>query len=328
MASVIDRDIKSNTIVYKNPYSNKEEEISILGGKCKLQWKADWAMRWVALSVDYEMAGKDLIESVSLSGKICKAIGGFAPVGFNYELFFDEKGEKISKSKGNGISIEDWLKFASKESLLLYMYQNPRKAKRLTFDVIPKAVDEYQSFSEKFPSQELKEKINNPVFHINEGDPKIIESPVTFSLILNLVSASQSDSREVIWGFLKEYFDDISNESREYIDELVGFALEFYKIFVLPTKKYKKPNSSEINYLAILKDKLSSMKDEKDPEKIQTVIYEIGKESEYDSLKEWFSVLYEILLGQTQGPRLGSFIILYGVTETIDLIDKAIKGEL
>jgi len=328
MASVIDRDIKSNTIVYKNPHSNKEEEISILGGKCKLQWKADWAMRWVALSVDYEMAGKDLIESVSLSGKICKAIGGFAPVGFNYELFFDEKGEKISKSKGNGISIEDWLKFASKESLLLYMYQNPRKAKRLTFDVIPKAVDEYQSFSEKFPSQELKEKINNPVFHINEGDPKIIESPVTFSLILNLVSASQSDSREVIWGFLKEYFDDISNESREYIDELVGFALEFYKIFVLPTKKYKKPNSSEINYLAILKDKLSSMKDEKDPEKIQTVIYEIGKESEYDSLKEWFSVLYEILLGQTQGPRLGSFIILYGVTETIDLIDKAIKGEL
>ena len=328
MASVIDRDIKSNTIVYKNPHSNKEEEISILGGKCKLQWKADWAMRWVALSVDYEMAGKDLIESVSLSGKICKAIGGFAPVGFNYELFFDEKGEKISKSKGNGISIEDWLKFASKESLLLYMYQNPRKAKRLTFDVIPKAVDEYQSFSEKFPSQELKEKINNPVFHINEGDPKIIESPVTFSLILNLVSASQSDSREVIWGFLKEYFDDISNESREYIDGLVGFALEFYKIFVLPTKKYKKPNSSEINYLTILKDKLSLMKDEKDPEKIQTVIYEIGKESEYDSLKEWFSVLYEILLGQTQGPRLGSFIILYGVTETIDLIDKAIKGEL
>ena len=242
--------------------------------------------------------------------------------------FSFSKGEKISKSKGNGISIEEWLKFASQESLLLYMYQNPRKAKRLTFDVIPKAVDGYQSFSEKFSSQELKDKVNNPVFHIHYGNPKIIESPVTFSLILNLVSASQADSKEVIWGFLQEYFDDISENSKEYIDQLVTFALEFYKNFVLPTKKYRKPDSSEVKHLEILKERLSLMYEEKDPENIQTIIYDIGKESEYASLKDWFSALYEILLGQAQGPRLGSFIILYGVEETVELIDKAIKGEL
>ena len=328
MAKVLDRNLKSNTILYEDPKTEKEIEMSIFGGSCKLQWKADWAMRWIALNVDYEMAGKDLIESVNLSGKICKALGGFAPVGFNYELFFDEKGEKISKSKGNGISIEEWLKFASQESLLLYMYQNPRKAKRLTFDVIPKAVDGYQSFSEKFSSQELKDKVNNPVFHIHYGNPKIIESPVTFSLILNLVSASQADSKEVIWGFLQEYFDDISENSKEYIDQLVTFALEFYKNFVLPTKKYRKPDSSEVKHLEILKERLSLMYEEKDPENIQTIIYDIGKESEYASLKDWFSALYEILLGQAQGPRLGSFIILYGVEETVKLIDKAIKGEL
>jgi len=184
------------------------------------------------------------------------------------------------------------------------------------------------SFSEKFSSQELKEKVNNPVFHIHYGDPKTIKSPVTFSLILNLVSASQADSKEVIWGFLQEYFDDISEDSKKYIDQLVTFALEFYKDFVLPTKKYRKPNSSEIKNLQSLKERLSLMYEEKDPENIQTVIYDIGKESEYDSLKDWFSALYEILLGQSQGPRLGSFIILYGVEEIVKLIDKAIKGEL
>ena len=285
-------------------------------------------MRWVALDVDYEMAGKDLIESVTLSGKICKAIGGFAPVGFNYELFFDEKGEKISKSKGNGISIDDWLKFASKESLILYMYQNPRRAKKLTFDVIPKAVDEYQSFSEKYPNQEVKDQLSNPVFHIHDGNPIIIESPVTFSLILNLVSASQASSKEVIWGFIKGYFDDISEEASQYIDQLVVFALEYYKDFVLPTKKYRKPEKQEIEYLKTLKENLLEMENETDPEKIQTIIYDIGMNSHFDSLKDWFSALYEILLGQTQGPRLGSFIILYGVKEVIDLIDKAIEGKL
>ena len=328
LAKVLDYNTKEKSILYEHPNTQEEKETSILGGKCKLQWKADWAMRWVALDVDYEMAGKDLIESVTLSGKICKAIGGFAPVGFNYELFFDEKGEKISKSKGNGISIDDWLKFASKESLILYMYQNPRRAKKLTFDVIPKAVDEYQSFSEKYPNQEVKDQLSNPVFHIHDGNPIIIESPVTFSLILNLVSASQASSKEVIWGFIKGYFDDISEEASQYIDQLVVFALEYYKDFVLPTKKYRKPEKQEIEYLETLKENLLEMENETDPEKIQTIIYDIGMNSHFESLKDWFSALYEILLGQTQGPRLGSFIILYGVKEVIDLIDKAIEGKL
>ena len=328
LAKVLDCNVNDKAITYEHPITKKEQETSILGGKCKLQWKADWAMRWVALNVDYEMAGKDLIESVNLSGKICKAIGGFAPVGFNYELFFDEKGEKISKSKGNGISIDDWLKFASKESLMLYMYQNPRRAKKLTFDVIPKAVDEYQNFSEKYPQQEIKDQLNNPVFHIHNGYPRTIECPVSFSLILNLVSASQAGSKDIIWGFIHEYFEDLSEEANKYIEQLVNFGLEYYKDFVLPTKKYRKPELDEIECLKELKQKLHPMQNETDPEIIQSIVYEIGMNSHYESLKDWFKALYEILFGQTQGPRLGSFIVLYGVKEFSDLIDKAIDGKL
>ena len=217
MAKVINLDKKNHSIIYMEPNTKQEIETSILGGNCKLQWKADWAMRWVALEVDYEMAGKDLIESVNLSGRICKAIGGTPPEGFNYELFFDEKGEKISKSKGNGITIDEWLKYASTESLSLYMYQSPRRAKKLTFDVIPKAVDEYHNFLTKFPSQETKDQLNNPVFYIHEGNSRFKKVPVSFSNLLNLVNASQADSKEVIWGFIREYYDDIPDES-EFLD--------------------------------------------------------------------------------------------------------------
>ena len=328
MAKVINLDKKNHSIIYIEPNTKQEIETSILGGNCKLQWKADWAMRWVALEVDYEMAGKDLIESVNLSGRICKAIGGTPPEGFNYELFFDEKGEKISKSKGNGITIDEWLKYASTESLSLYMYQNPRRAKKLTFDVIPKAVDEYHNFLTKFPSQETKDQLNNPVFYIHKGDSHFKQVPVSFSNLLNLVNASQADSKEVIWGFIREYYDDIPDESEASIDNLVSYSLAYYKDFILPTKKYRKPEDREIEYLIILKNNLKDVLDEKDSETIQSFVYQIGKETHFESLKDWFQSLYEILLGQSHGPRLGSFITLYGIEKTINLIDRAINGDL
>ena len=328
MAKVLEIDKEKNTILYQNDRTNKEVETSVLKGKCKLQWKVDWAMRWVSLGVDYEMAGKDLIESVNLSSKICRVLGKVPPEGFNYELFLDQNGEKISKSKGNGITINEWLKYANPESLSLYMYQKPRRAKKLSFDVIPKAVDEYQTFLEKYSSQTVPEQLNNPVFHIHNGQPNSFKVPVSFALILNLVNASQADNKDVLWGFIKGYIGDISEDAEVYINQLLGYALSYFNDFVLPKKSYREASEKEIGYLEELVSRFSKLDKNSEAETIQTIVYDIGKEAEYENLRDWFMALYQILLGQEQGPRFGSFVALYGIDKTCELINRAIKKEL
>ena len=330
MVAVKVHDVKDGTISYVHPHTHEEVITKVTGGACKLQWKADWAMRWVALNVDYEMAGKDLIESVKLSSKICKAIGGVPPVGLSYELFLDENGEKISKSRGNGVSIEEWLHYASPESLSLYMYQSPRKAKRLHFGVIPKVVDEYQRFLEQYFTQDETEQLNNPVWHIYKGNvPEFKEGKlsISFSLLLNLVSASHAENKDVLWGFIHSYAENLSPETHPYLDQLSEYAVRYFHDFVKPHKSYRLPTEQEIEAFNILQQTLENMSGQEDAKTIQNKIYEIGEIYFEDSLKLWFQALYEVLLGQSQGPRFGSFVALYGIDKTILLIEKAFAGE-
>ena len=293
---------------------------SILKGNCKLQWKIDWAMRWDALDVDYELYGKDLVDSIRSTSQISKLLGKSTPLGFNYELFLDEKGQKISKKKGNGMSIEEWLKYAPSESLLLFMYYTPKKAKRLYFDVIPKHVDEYLRYLKQFESQNDVEKLNNPVIHIHSNKIPKTEIDISFSLILNLVSACQSDDRNIIWNYIKEYIPNINPSDNPYTNKLVEFSIQYYKDFVEPNKKYKKPSNEEKKILQELIELLKKFKSKVTPEEIQSEIYELGKKYKYE-LKDWFLFLYEILLGQKNGPRLGTFILLLSIKETIKLIE-------
>ena len=293
---------------------------TILKGNCKLQWKIDWAMRWDALDVDYELYGKDLVDSIRSTAQICQILGKSPPLGFNYELFLDEKGEKISKKKGNGMTIEEWIKYGPAESLLLFMYYTPKKTKRLYFDVIPKHVDEYLRYLRQFHNQSDIEKLNNPVIHIqNDKIPKA-EIDISFSLILNLVSACQSDDKNIIWNYIKEYMPDIKPSDNPYTDKLVEFSIQYYKDFIEPNKKYKKPSDEEKKVLQELQNFLKQCKSTITAEEIQTEIYELGKKYKYE-LKDWFLFLYQILLGQKNGPRLGTFILLLSIKKTIKLIE-------
>lgn len=303
-------------------------EVPVTGGRCKLQWKADWAMRWYALGVDYEMSGKDLMESVRLSSKICRILGGTPPLNLTYELFLDEKGEKISKSKGNGLAVEEWLKYAPQESLSLFMFQKPRTAKRLHFDVIPRAVDEYLNFISAYARQEGKDSLNNPAWHIHAGHPPKPETGLSFNILLNLVSVCHSDDPSVLWHYISAYAPGASPETCPYLNNLIPYAAAYYHDFVLPTQKYRKPVENEIAALNDLKSVLEAMPEGASAEEIQTAVYEVGKRHDFADLKSWFSAMYETLLGQSTGPRMGSFIALYGIGESIALIDKAVKGEL
>jgi lysyl-tRNA synthetase, class I len=315
---------KEGKIVYEN--LGKKFEIEVINGKCKLQWKVDWAMRWYAFDVDYEMYGKDLIESAILSSKICKTLGKKNPNGFAYELFLDEKGEKISKSKGNGITIEQWLKYASPESLSLYMYQNPKRAKKLYSDVVPKAVDEYLSCIDKYSEQDSKNKLLNPVWHIHNGKPPIEKSIMPFSVLLNLVGSSNAESKDVLWKFIKKYKQDIKISEHPILDSLVGYALQYFNDIVKPKKKYRKPSEKEKQVLQDLSNRLKECTDQMDPESIQTIVYSVGKDNGYkDNLREWFRIIYEIIFGDQDGPRMGFFISFFGIKETIELINKRIK---
>ena len=326
---MIGRDPKKGTIVYKDPETDEKIETSVTGGHVKCQWKADWALRWVALGVDYEMAGKDLIDSVTLSSKVCRALGGTPPEGFNYELFLDDKGEKISKSKGNGLSVEDWLLYASPESLSLFMFQKPRSAKRLYFDVIPRAVDEYLQFGTAYPSQEPKQKLDSPVWHIHAGHPPAVDMPITFGLLLNLVSASNAHDAEVLWGFIRRLAPDASPKKFPVLNKLVGYALRYYADFVEPSKTFRAPTDTERTALKALNTELAKVKPGASAQELQTIVYETGKTNGFaENLRDWFKAIYEVLLGQSQGPRFGGFIELYGINETCALIDKALKGEL
>lgn len=319
---VVERDEKAGTIVYKRE-DGKLVETKVTGGHCKLQWKADWGMRWAAFDVDYEMSGKDLIDSVKLSSQVCRILGHKPPEGFNYELFLDADGTKISKSKGNGLSMEEWLQYAPEESLAYFMYQSPRKAKRLYFDVIPRAVDEYLSFLEKFPEQPLDQKMANPAWHVHNGKPPKEELPLTFGILLNLASVTNTEDKKVLWGFISRYANGATPESMPMVDRLVGYAIAYYRDFVKPHKHYRMPTAEERKALEDLD--LALKKVEPTPEAIQEQVFEVGKRHNYTNLRDWFKALYQILLGQDEGPRMGSFIALYGVQETIQLIEDALK---
>ena len=315
----------NNTIQYTNE-NGKNITTEVTRGKCKLQWKVDWAMRWSALDVNYEMNGKDLTPSFDLSKNIVRIIGDKPPINMVYELFLDQNGEKISKSKGNGLSIEEWLAYGTKESLSLYMYQNPKRAKRLYFDTIPKHVDEYSRYVSSAKDQGLENKIKNPVWHIHNGNIPSIVQEISYSMLLNLASVCNAANPDILWGFVSKYTN--SDKPDPLMINLMDKALQYYKDFIAPNKKYKKPNDQEIAALTNLNHRLSNIKNIKDHEEIQSEVYETGKEYNYTELKDWFSSLYQILLGQEQGPRIGSFIAIYGCTEMIELINKAIKGEL
>ncbi len=322
------RDVAAGTISYADPETGDEVTVPVTGGHCKLQWKADWAMRWAALGIDYEMAGKDLIDSVKLSGAICRILGAQPPAGFNYELFLDQNGEKISKSRGNGLTIDEWLRYASRTSLSQFMYQSPRKAKRLYFDVIPRQVDDYQTFLEKYPEQEIKEQLGNPVWHIHKGNPPTADIPISFSMLLNLVSASNSEDAGVLWGFIRGYAPEANAENHPQLEEMVQHAIHYFHDFVAPTRTYRLASDQERKAMADLATRLAEMPQDSAGSDLQTLVFEIGKTHEFENLRDWFKALYEVLLGQSQGPRFGSFVALYGVAATCELISRALAGEL
>lgn len=317
---LVDRDVENGIITYADPVTGEYVETPVTGGTVKCQWKADWALRWAALGVDYEMAGKDLIDSVNLSSKICRALGGRPPEGFNYELFLDENGEKISKSKGNGLTIAEWLTYASTESLSMFMFQKPKSAKKLHFDVIPKTVDEYLTFLGKYPEQTPKEKVGNPVWHIHLGAPPPLSAPISFSLLLNLVSASHAENKQTLWGFIQRYAPGATPESAPELDRMAGYAITYYRDFVEPAKRFRAPDERERAAITELYERLADLPENAAGEDIQAVVYEIGKSHAFDPLREWFRALYEVLLGQSAGPRFGSFVELYGIANTRKMI--------
>jgi lysyl-tRNA synthetase class 1 len=333
---VISHDAKAGTITYEHPDTKNHVTTLVTGGRCKLQWKPDWAMRWVALGIDYEMAGKDLIDSVKLSSQICRALGGTPPEGFNYELFLDEKGQKISKSKGNGLTIEEWLRYASPESLSLFMYREPKAAKRLHFDVIPRNVDEYQQFIDGYERQDTKQRLANPVWHIHSGKPPKIEMPVSFQMLLTLVSSSNAENAETLWGFIGRYRPGVTPKTHPKLNALVEYAIRYFHDFVLPEKKFREASDSERVALSDLRDALSQLPECATAEQIQDVVYEIGRREPFLDQKkkakdgkpgvslDWFNMLYQVLLGQEKGPRFGSFVAVYGVKNAVAMIDGAL----
>ena len=348
---LVSHDVAAGTIAWRDPATGTLFETPVTSGHCKLQWKPDWAMRWHALGVDYEMAGKDLIDSVKLSGQIVRALGSEPPDGFNYELFLDQNGQKISKSKGNGLGIDDWLRYASPESLSLFMFQKPSAAKRLYFDVIPRAVDDYLGFLDAFPRQADKEKLGNPVWHVHAGSPPASEklqpeggagTTLSFAMLLNLAAVANSEEPAVLWAFLRRYAPGVSPESHPRLDRLVGYAVRYYRDFVRPEKRYRTPDDVERDALAKLDAALAALPNGAAAEDVQTALYDVARPiPRYQDFKaktatperpgvsnEWFNTLYQVLLGEERGPRFGSFAALYGIAETRSLIRKALDGGL
>jgi len=332
--------IEKGTITYIEE-DGSEMEVPVTGGHCKLQWKPDMGMRWAALGVDYEMYGKDHLASAPLYDAICKIAGGTPPQQMMFELFLDENGQKISKSKGNGITIDEWLTYAPQESLALYMFTNPRRAKKLHFDVIPQQVDDYLSYLEKYinesaaygqPVPEGKQAnspLDNPAWHIHTGNPPAPESAVKFGLLLNLVSACNAEDKAVLWSFLKRELPNATPENSPMLDKLCGYAVRYFHDFVKPTKKFRAPTDVERNAMQELRAYLVDLPAGVPAEEIQTRIYEIGiKYYSKETLREWFKANYELLLGSSQGPRMGSFIALFGAEGTIGLIDAALAQQV
>ncbi|NQW51266.1 MAG: lysine--tRNA ligase [Rhodospirillales bacterium] len=327
-APVIKTDADAGTIVYRDE-DGSMVETPVTGGNVKLQWKADWAGRWFALDVDYEMYGKDLIPSAELSAKIVRILGGKPPEGFNYELFLDAEGRKISKSKGNGLSVEEWLRYASPESLSLYMHQQPRRAKRLHFDVIPRAIDDYLSLVEKLPGEEPARALENPAWHIHDGQaPANSAAGVTFGMLLNLAGVANTEDKDVLWQYLRRYVPGATPETAPYLDRLLAGAVAYYQDFVKSSKKFRLPSDKERAALQDLLETLRRTPDDATAETIQDEVYEAGKRHfAKEELRQWFKALYEVLLGSEQGPRMGAFIKLYGRDNVVNLIERALAGE-
>ena len=324
----LERNVEKGTIVFDDPAGGRTE-VPVTGGHVKLQWKPDWAMRWTALDVDYEMSGKDLIESVREASKICRALGGTPPEGFNYELFLDIEGKKISKSKGNGLTMDEWLRYGTPESLSWYMFQSPKSAKSLHFNVIPRAIDDYLSFTEQFRTQEPARRMDNAVWSIHAGDPPEVASPVSFSLLLNLVGVANASSKAQLWAYFAKYLPDATPESEPTLDRLMGHALNYYEDFVKPSKTYRAPTEQERAAFLDLAARLRALPaDTTDGEVIQGEVYAVGKAHDFQPLRAWFGALYEVLLGASQGPRFGSFAAIYGLPQTIELVEKGARGEL
>ena len=324
----LERNVAKGTIVFDDPAGGRTE-VPVTGGHVKLQWKPDWAMRWTALDVDYEMSGKDLIESVRESGKICRALGGVPPEGFNFELFLDVEGKKISKSKGNGLTMEEWLRYGTPESLSWYMFQSPKSAKSLHFGVIPRAIDDYLSFIDQYRTQEPARRIDNAVWSIHAGNPPEVASPVSFALLLNLVGVANASSKDQLWAYFSKYLPGATPESEPTLDRLMGHALNYYEDFVKPAKSYRLPDEKERAALLDLAARLKALpQDTTDGETIQNEVYAVGKDHAFEPLRAWFGALYEVLLGSSQGPRFGSFAAIYGLPRTIALIEAGANGEL
>lgn len=321
---IVDREKK--TVSYRNE-NGEMIEVPVTGGHCKLQWKPDFGMRWASLNVDYEMYGKDHKPNAELYSKICQILGGQPPVQFFYELFLDADGNKISKSKGNSISVDEWMKYAPLESISLFMYQSPSKAKRLYFDVIPKCMDDYLVFNKKYHEEEdIKQKLTNPAFHIHQANvPKIETYGINFSLLLNLASVCNPDDKNVLWGFISKYAPEATPHTAIYLDHMADFAVKYYNDFVKSTKEYMQATPKHKELLEQIISMLSDISEEESGEEIQNKIYTIGTDAGYENLRDFFKDLYQILLGQTQGPRLGSFFKLYGIKETINLIKNRLQ---
>jgi len=344
-------DAVAGTIAWRDPATGESFVSPVTGGHCKLQWKPDWAMRWCALGVDYEMAGKDLIDSVKLSGEIARALDGTPPEGFNYELFLDDKGQKISKSKGNGLTIDDWLRYATPESLSFFMYWKPREAKKLYFDVIPRAVDDYLAFLDAYPRQDAKTRLGNPVWHIHAGNPPAPEfigqaagekgTAISFAMLLNLAAVANSEDPSVLWGFLRRYAPDVTPEAFPRLDKLIGYAVAYFRDFVRPKKVFRAADEVERGALEALAEALAALPEHVSAEDVQTLLYDVARPiPRYQNLKakgatperpgvsnDWFNMLYQVLLGEDRGPRFGSFAVLYGIDNTRALIAEALAGK-
>jgi len=324
----ISTDPDAGTITFEDE-DRTVTEVPVTGGQCKLNWRPDWAMRWYALDVDYEMSGKDLIDSVKVSNEILKVLGGNPPAGFNYELFLDENGEKISKSRGNGLTIDEWLRYGTEDSLSLFMFLKPKTAKRLFFDVIPKHVDDYAAYLAQYETDDDEAKrIENPAWHIHSGNPPHVDQPVSYAMLLNLASVCNAEDRSVLWGFLSRYLPGTTPETAPFLDELAKLAVNYYQDFVKPAKAYRAATDMERKAIEDLAGRIAALADDADGETIQAEVYAVGKEHGFDPLRDWFKALYEVLLGQSQGPRFGSFVALYGRAETDALMAAALKGEL
>ncbi|HEX3889173.1 MAG TPA: lysine--tRNA ligase [Phenylobacterium sp.] len=327
----LERDVEKGTIVFADE-DGTLTEVPVTGGHVKLQWRPDWAARWTALNVDFEASGKDLVDSVRVSNKIVRALGGEPPEAFHFELFMDEHNQKISKTKGNGLTMEEWLRYGTPESLAYYMYQSPKSAKRLYFDVIPKATDEYlqqlDAFNRGRADGANMPAIDNPAWHVHHGAPPERGSPVSFSLLLNLVSAADASTKDILWGFIERYIPGATPASEPVLDQLAGYAINYYEDFVKPSKRFRAPTDQERAAMEALVGKLRGLPAETDAEAIQNEVFEVGKAAGFEPLRAWFSALYEVLLGQSQGPRFGSFVAIFGVERTVALIEKALAGEL